>query len=237
MLFTERKLIFPSQNLFFMKPEIIIFDVNETLLNLFPLKEEINAALENEMGFEVWFPKLLHYSLVETTTENYANFTEIAAATFKMISGKFDKTFTNQEIKNILSEITKLPTHPDVQPGLEQLKNSGTKLIALSNGKPDVLKSQLEFAEIDSFFEGIHSIEEVKKYKPHPESYHYVLDKYKIEAKNALMVAAHPWDILGAKRANLKTCFVNRQEEGFYHLAKKPDISVSGIDEILENCS
>jgi 2-haloacid dehalogenase len=218
-----------------MKPEIIIFDVNETLLNLFPLKEEINAALENEMGFEVWFPKLLHYSLVETTTGNYKNFTEIAAATFKMTAGKFDKSFTNSEIKNILSEITKLPPYPDVKPGLQQLKNSGYKLIAFSNGKPDVLKSQLEFAEIDSFFDGIHSVEEIEKYKPHPNSYQYILDKYETKAKNALMVAAHAWDILGAKRANLKTCFIERPGKSFYHLAKKPEITVSGIDEIAEN--
>ncbi|SKB34177.1 2-haloacid dehalogenase [Salegentibacter holothuriorum] len=217
-----------------MKPKIIIFDVNETLLNLFSLKEEVNAALENEMGFEVWFPKLLHYSLVETTTGNYRNFTEIAAATFKMISGKFDKTFTNTEIKSILSEITKLPAFPDVKPGLEQLKNAGYTLIAFSNGKPDVLKSQLEFAEIDSFFDGIHSVEEIKKYKPHPESYQYILDKFEIKKNKALMVAAHPWDILGAKRANLKTCFIKRQGESFYQLAQKPDISVNGIDEILE---
>lgn len=218
-----------------MKPKILIFDVNETLLNLFSLKEEINAALENEMGFEVWFPKLLHYSVVETTTGNYKNFTEIAAATFKMISGEFDKTFTDSEIKNILSEITKLPPYPDVKPGLKQLKDSGYKLIAFSNGKPDVLKSQLEFAEIDSFFDGIHSVEEIKKYKPHPDSYQYILDKYEIKAKNALMVAAHSWDILGAKRANLKTCFIERQGKSFYQLAEKPDLIVSGIDEILEN--
>ena len=217
-----------------MKPEIIIFDVNETLLNLIPLKEEINAALHNEMGFDVWFPKLLHYSLVETTTGNYSNFSEIAAATFKMISGKFDKEFSDSEIKNILSEITKLPPYPDVKPGLEALKNDGYKLIAFSNGKPDVLKAQLEFAEIDSYFDGIHSVEEIKKYKPHPESYKHILKKYQVTPKKALMVAAHAWDIMGAKRARLQTCFIERPEKELYQLAEKPDFSVSGINEIIE---
>ncbi|MBZ9631898.1 haloacid dehalogenase type II [Salegentibacter sp. LM13S] len=217
-----------------MKPKIIIFDVNETLLNLIPLKEEINAALENEMGFDVWFPKLLHYSLVETTTGGYSNFSEIAAATFKMISDKFDKEFSDYEIQNILSEITNLPPYPDVKPGLEQLKNEGYKLIAFSNGKPDVLEAQLKFAEIDSYFVGIHSVEEVKKYKPHPESYRYILKKYQVTPKRAMMVAAHSWDIIGAKRAKLQTCFVERPEKTLYELAEKPDISVTGITEILE---
>jgi len=220
-----------------MKPKIIIFDVNETLLNLIPLKEEVNAALENEMGFEVWFPKLLHYSLVETSTGNYSDFSEIAAATFKMISGKFEKEFSDEEIKIILSEITKLQAYPDVKPGLEQLKNAGFKLIAFSNGKPDVLKAQLKYAEIDSFFYGIHSVEEIKKYKPNLASYQFILNKYKISPQNALMVAAHAWDILGAQRANLKTCFVKRPGKSLYELAKDPDFSVSEITSILDEIS
>lgn len=220
-----------------MKPEMIIFDVNETLLNLFPLKEEINAALENEMGFEVWFPKLLHYSLVETTTRNYKNFSDIAAATFKMVTGKFDKTYTDSEIKNILSEITRLPAYPDVKPGLEELKNAGYKLIAFSNGKPDVLKSQLEFAEIDAYFDGIHSIEESGTYKPHSSAYQYILEKYQTTPSKALMVAAHAWDIIGAQRLGLQTCFVERPGKVFYDLAKKPTYSVLEITDILKKIS
>ena len=218
-----------------MKPKIIIFDVNHSLLNMFTLKEEVNAALENEMGFEIWFPKLLHYSLVETTTKNYRNFTEIALETFRMISDKFDKSFTNSEVANIISEITKLPPFPDVKPGLEELKSSGYRLIAFSNGKPDVLQSQLKFAELNSIFDGIHSVEEVKKYKPHPRSYQYILNKYRVTAQKALMVAAHPWDILGAKRAGLKTCFIERPGEIFYQLADKPDLRLNGIDKISQN--
>ncbi|WP_037314498.1 haloacid dehalogenase type II [Salegentibacter sp. Hel_I_6] len=220
-----------------MKPRIIIFDVNETLLNLIPLKEEVNAALENEMGFEVWFPKLLHYSLVETSTGNYSDFSEIAAATFKMISGKFEKKFSDEEIKNILSEITKLQAYPDVKPGLEQLKNADFKLIAFSNGKPDVLKAQLKYAEIDFLFDGIHSVEEIKKYKPNLESYRFILNKYKISPESALMVAAHAWDILGAQRANLQTCFVERPGKSLYELAEDPDFSVPKITSILEKIS
>ncbi|TDN85230.1 2-haloacid dehalogenase [Salegentibacter sp. 24] len=216
-----------------MKPEIIIFDVNETLLNLIPLKEEINAALENEMGFDVWFPKLLHFSLVETVTGNFSSFSEIAAATFKMISIKFEKEFSDTEIKNILEEIMKLPPYPDVKPGLEQLKSHDFKLIAFSNGRTDILKTQLQFAGILSYFDGIHSIEEIKKYKPHPDCYKHILKTYKVTPKKAMMVAAHPWDIMGAKSAKIQTCFLNRPGKVLYDLAEKPDFQVSEIKEIL----
>ncbi len=78
-----------------LKPQLLIFDVNETLLDLSPLKDSINSALENDLGFEVWFPQLLHYSLVETLTGNYRDFSEIAAAVFKMTAEKFNKNFSD----------------------------------------------------------------------------------------------------------------------------------------------
>jgi len=218
-----------------MKPKILIFDINETLLDLSSLKKGVNLALKNEMGFDLWFPKLLHYSVVESITDNYCNFSRIAAATFKMVAKKFEKELSDLEIKEILSIISFLPAYPDVKPGLEQLKNSGYKLIAYSNGKPDVLKAQLKYAQIDSFFDGIHSVEETGNYKPSPNSYRYILDIYKISPENALMVAAHSWDIMGAQRSGLQSCYVERPGKSFYELAEKPTYTIGKITELLRN--
>ena len=51
-----------------LKPKLLIFDVNETLLDMEPLKHSINTALGNQYAFDIWFPQLLQYSLVETLT-------------------------------------------------------------------------------------------------------------------------------------------------------------------------
>ncbi|WP_295178102.1 hypothetical protein [uncultured Christiangramia sp.] len=45
-------------------PKALIFDVNETLLDLSPLKESINKALGIEYAADIWFAELLQYSLV-----------------------------------------------------------------------------------------------------------------------------------------------------------------------------
>ncbi|MCM8569822.1 haloacid dehalogenase type II [Gramella jeungdoensis] len=205
------------------RPGVIIFDVNETLLDLSPLKKSINSALKNEQASETWFAQLLHYSLVETVKGTYSDFSEIAAAVFKMSAEKYDLAFTESQIKDILSPVSALKPYKDVVPALRKLKPEGAELVAFSNGKPDVLQDQLEFAEIDHFFSRILSVEACKKYKPHPDAYKYALKELNCSASDAMMVAAHGWDIAGAQEVGMKTAFVERPGKKLYPLASEPD--------------
>ena len=47
------------------KPSVIIFDVNETLLDMNDVKKKVNKALNSKRGFKLWFGLLLQYSLVD----------------------------------------------------------------------------------------------------------------------------------------------------------------------------
>lgn len=67
-------------------PLLLIFDVNETLLDLSPLKEDINTRLNSEWAFELWFNQLIQYSMVETLTDSYSDFGEVGLATLKMVA-------------------------------------------------------------------------------------------------------------------------------------------------------
>ncbi|MBT8318835.1 MAG: haloacid dehalogenase type II, partial [Gramella sp.] len=121
------------------KISTLIFDVNETLLDLGPLKDSIDAALGNGAA-EVWFAELLHYSLVESITGSYQDFSAIAAAVLKMNALKNKKDPSRERVSDILSPITRLQPYPDVKQGLRKLTNGGFKLVAFSNGKPSVLE-------------------------------------------------------------------------------------------------
>ena len=60
---------------------VIVFDVNETLLDMTPLKKSVNDLLGEEQGFKIWFGMLLHYSTVSNNIEEYNDFTTIALST------------------------------------------------------------------------------------------------------------------------------------------------------------
>ena len=216
-------------------PKLLIFDVNETLLDMQPLKDSINTALENPYAFDIWFPQLLQYSLVETITGTYHDFSEIAAGVFKMTAQKLEKDFSDNEVKQILSKISELQPHEDVPQGLANLKEQGYILVALTNGKPRVALEQLEYAGLSSYFDKILSVEVVNKYKPAPETYNYVTKMFTVANSEAMLVAAHGWDITGAKRAGLRTAFVNRPGKSLYPLAESPDLTISTILELANS--
>ena len=60
-----------------MKIKAIIFDVNETLLNMQKLEDTVNAQLDNPLGFQAWFSKLLHYSLLENEISSHRDFSKV----------------------------------------------------------------------------------------------------------------------------------------------------------------
>lgn len=216
-------------------PKLLIFDVNETLLDMSPLKQSVNEGLINENGFDIWFPTLLQYSLVETVTNNYKDFSEIAEATLKMSAHKLDIDLTEGQMKNILDPITKLSAYPEVYKALEKLKKNGFKLVALSNGKPQVVDDQLKFAEIHHFFDKVLSIEEVKNYKPHVSTYHCAYSLMNILPEDTMLIAAHGWDIAGAKRAGIQAAFIKRPGKSLYPLAIAPEIIGSNLMEITNS--
>lgn len=214
------------------KPKLLIFDINETLLNMKPLEEAINTALASQHAFSLWFRTLLHYSLVENLTGNYEDFSAVGKATLQMTMKKFGKNLSDAQVDSILGNIKKLPAHDDVKKGLKLLKEANIKLVALSNGNEKVLNEQLEFAGLASYFDAIMSVDVVARYKPEGSSYNAVLAKMSESAENTMMVAAHGWDILGAKRAGLRTAFVARENHAIYPLKGTPEIEGKTILEI-----
>ena len=208
--------------------ECLIFDVNETLLDMSPLKNSVNSSLGEDTA-EVWFAQLLHYSLVESITNTYHDFSEIAKAVLEMNAQKANLNLTESELQEVLSPISKLNAYPDVINGLDKLRQAGYRMIAFSNGKPSVLKEQLKFSGLTTYFDQILSVDGVKRYKPHPDTYKYALKQTNAKAESSMMVAAHGWDIAGAQKAGLKSAFIERPGKFIFPLADKPTLQFDSI--------
>ncbi len=215
------------------KVSLVIFDVNETLLNMQPLQEEINKELASPVAFKSWFCRLLLFSSVETLTGEYRDFGEIGAAVLKMTAQEFSTEISEDRIKNILGKITELAPHPEVPEALEELKKAGFKLVALTNGGKDTVDKQLKNAKLGSYFDAVYSVEAVGKFKPHPETYHYVLERENTRPEESMLVTAHAWDIAGAQRAGLQTAFISRSGKFLYPLAQRPELMGKNLKEII----
>lgn len=89
-------------------------------------------------------------------------------------------------------------------------------MVALSNSSQSLVERQLTYAGIRPFFDDVLSVENLKTYKPDLTVYQWVLHTQGVQAKQAMMVAAHGWDVGGAKLAGLKSAFVARPGQQLY---------------------
>lgn len=216
------------------KPKVIIFDVNETLLDLAPLKNSVGHALGGrEDLLPLWFSTMLHYSLVETLSDEYHSFGEIGAAALMMVADVQGIELTyNQAKTSIVIPLSSLPAHADVIPGLEVLSKNDYKLVTLTNSSFKGVETQFKHAGLTDFFDKRYSVEQIKKYKPHPDTYKIVLDDLGVKPEEVLMVAAHAWDLMGAKNVGLQTAFIGRPGKTLYPHTAKPDYIVGNLQEL-----
>lgn len=207
------------------RPEILFFDVNETLLDLTKLKESVGKALNGKSDLvPFWFTTMLQYSLVETVGNQYQDFGEIGAATLMMVAANNDIRLSREEAKEAISPITSLPPHPEVKEALAKLKEDGYRLVSLTNSSNAAVEKQFSNAGLLDLFEKRLSIEDIGKYKPHQDTYNWAARKLGVKPEDAMLIAAHGWDVAGALWAGWRAAFVSRPGQQQYPLAPTPEI-------------
>ena len=218
------------------RPKVIFLDVNETLLDLAPLKVSVTKALDGREGMVgLWFSMMLHHSLVDTLTGKYHDFPEIGVATLQMLAESNGIELSKKEAESaIIPVIQNLPPHPDVIAGLKSLKAQGFLLVSLTNSSNAGVKEQFKNAGLLEIVDRRLTVEGIHKFKPDLGVYRWALEQVDVEAGDAMMVAAHGWDIAGAGAAGLQTVFIARPGMALYPLAEKPDHVVKDIKELSE---
>lgn len=217
------------------KPTLILFDVNETLLDLAPLRSSVGAALGGrEDLLPLWFSTMLHYSLVETLTSDFHGFGEIGTAALLMIADARQIKLSPEDAKAaIVTPLNNLPPHPDVIAAMKALRADGYRLATLTNSSANGAEAQLRNAGIEPLLEQRYSVESVHKYKPHPAPYRMVLDDLELEPEEVLMVAAHAWDLAGANNVGLQTAFIARPSTALYPNTTCPDYVLKDLTDLV----
>lgn len=215
------------------RPQLLIFDVNETMLDLGKLQKAVNQEFKSEAAFKQWFSLLLQYSLVDTVTSNYHNFGQIGDAALDMLAQALGQPARlPARKKELLTLITELPPHPDIIPGLTALQKAGFRMVTLTNSPDATVQKQMAYAGLTGFFEQLLSIDSLKRYKPHPDTYRTTCERLKVTPAQTMLVAAHGWDTAGAQLAGLQAAFIARPGQQTYPLAPAPTLTGPTLPDI-----
>ncbi|MGM0506054.1 MAG: haloacid dehalogenase type II [Bacteroidota bacterium] len=202
---------------------LLIFDVNETLLDLHDLKIAVKETLKGDDDtVRLWFGRTLHYSLVENATGSYHDFDEIAAASLQMLAHERGLPLSAEDAQKTMSLFRQAPPHTEVMDALNAFSEAGFRLVALSNSSSKTLHAQLTFARIDSYFDQILSVDSLQVYKPHRAVYEWAANQLSVSPEECLFIAAHAWDVAGAAAAGMTTAFIQRSGQSLYLLSPAP---------------
>ncbi|PKF62031.1 haloacid dehalogenase type II [Psychromonas sp. psych-6C06] len=217
-----------------MRHAVIVFDINETVLNLAPLKPKFAHYFGDKNYVDTWFSMLLHCSTVCVITQVNTDFKSLAETALYSLAAKLNLSLSEQDCQDLLSTLASLPVHEDVKPSLTKLRNAGFKLVAFSNSSTTLLTSQLHNAGLNSYFDDAISVQNSGTFKPAADAYQFVLKQLRVSASDACLVACHDWDIQGALSAGLKGAFIDRASMRYNPVYAKPDICATSMGEIAD---
>jgi len=214
--------------------KLIVFDVNETLLDLSALDQEFERVFGSAARRSEWFAQVLQNSLVATITGKYDDFGKIAGTALEMSAQRHGIELLQEDRSAVLGRIRSLPPHPDVVVGLQRLKEAGFRLFTLTNSPPAVVEAQLKNSALSEFFERSFSVDAVRRFKPDAAVYRMTARELGVPVEQIRLVAAHDWDVAGALIAGCVAAFIARPGKVLNPLMPLPDIIGKDLIEVVE---
>jgi 2-haloacid dehalogenase len=213
---------------------VIVFDVNETLLDLGALDPHFLRAFGDANVRGEWFGQVIELALAATASNAYFAFGVVADAALTMVASRRAVALSDKDRAAILGGLRAVPPHPDVRPALDRLAAARLRLATLTNSTPDAAEAQLSHAGLRDYFEQVLSVDRVRRLKPAPETYRLAASSLGVSLGEIRLVAAHGWDVAGALRAGCAAAFVSRPGRVLDPLAPRPDIVGPDLTAVAE---
>ncbi|MDQ7827576.1 MAG: haloacid dehalogenase type II [Armatimonadota bacterium] len=213
---------------------VVVFDVNETLLDLRALDPLFERVFGDAAVRRQWFQQLVQSFLVTVVVGRYVDFGTIARGALDMVAARLGRPLTEDDRMRILRAILELPPHPDIRASLERLRAAGFRLGTLTNSTRAVAEAQVANAGLADLFEHVVSADEVRRLKPAPEPYRLAAERFGVAAGATWLVAAHAWDVVGAMQAGCRAAFVARPGMVLDPVHEPPEVVGRDLEEVAD---
>jgi 2-haloacid dehalogenase len=213
---------------------LIVFDVNETLLDLETMQPTFERIFGDKSAMRLWFDDLILYSAALTVAGCYVPFTDIGAAVMKMLADTRGIKINDADKRELTEKFSTMPPHPEVPAALRKLRNAGFRLFTLTDNLLEVQTRQLEHGDIASLFERRFSADGVKHHKPSRQAYGYVEKELGAKPSQFCLIACHTWDTLGAVAAGWEAALIRRTGNDLLGVGPQPQIVGEDLNDVAD---
>ena len=213
---------------------LIVFDVNETLLDLQTMEPVFERIFGERQAMRLWFANFIMYSAALTVAGCYVPFTDIGAAVMKMLADTRGIKIGDADKKELTERFSTMPPHPEVPDALRKLRGAGFRLFTLTDNLLEVQTRQLEHGGIADLFERRFSADGAKHHKPSRQAYGYVERELGVEPSHLFMIACHTWDTLGAVAAGWGAALIKRVGNDVLGVGPQPQIIGNDLNDVAD---
>ncbi|MBB3086995.1 HAD-IA family hydrolase [Geodermatophilus sabuli] len=192
------------------RPEVIAFDVNETLLDLAPVRASLVELGEPADLLGTVFTRTLLTGFASAAAGTWCRFRDAFDAALTQVSD-----LSAADRGRVAEAFLELAPHPDVEPALRRLTAAGVRVVTLTHGSPGVAEAGVERGGIAPLVERSMSSEVIRAWKPAREVYLWAAGVCDVAPERMALVAAHGWDVHGALRAGLGGAWFPRTERAY----------------------
>ena len=217
-----------------MAAPLIVFDVNETLLDLTTMEPTFERIFGDRGAMRLWFANLIMYSAALTVAGCYVPFTDIGSAVMKMLADTRAIRIKDADSKELVEKFSTMPPHPEVPAALQKLRGAGFRLFTLTDNLLEVQTRQLENGRIGDFFERRFSADGVKHLKPSRQAYGHVEKELGVEPSRLCLIACHTWDTLGAVAAGWEAALIKRVGNDLLGVGPQPQIVGTDLTDVAD---
>jgi len=207
-----------------LRPSVIAFDVNETLLDLAPVRAALVELGQPAELLATVFARTLLTGTAGALVGNWFPFRDAFDAALAQTSD-----LSAGEREQIATSFGELAPHPDVEPVLRRLAEARVRVVTLSQGSPGIAEAALSRGGLTPLVERSLSTEAIRAWKPSTQAYLWAAGACDVAPHELALVAAHGWDVQGAQRAGLTGAWFPRAERSYPAVYDVPHVQAADL--------
>lgn len=216
------------------RPEAIVFDVSETLFNPEPLRSRFEQAGLPGGALHLWLARIERDGMAHAAAGTFADFGGMAEFHLRDLLGG-DAATASAHVKAILDAWRELAPHPDVEAGLERIREGKVKRATLTNEPTEVVSAWLESSRLRRYFDAVIDASSVMAYKPRSEPYARAAEEMESAIERTALISCRPWDIHGASCAGMIGAWLNRAGVRYPAMMNPPRFQGSTLSELVNS--
>jgi 2-haloacid dehalogenase len=182
----------------------------------------------------LWRTRQFEYCWLRSITNRYVDFSAVTEDALVYTANATKVELTVPQKRRLLDAYLHLTPWPDSAGALRRLRESGVRVMTITNFNPSMLRANAEHAGLTKFFDALVSTDANRTYKPDPRAYQLGVDRLKVDKGDIVFAAFAGWDAAGAKAFGYPTVWVNRFNQPPEELGVRPDRTVTDLNGLLD---